>query len=95
MKNLVTDLRYGLRALMARPLLTLIAVASLALGIGVNTAIYSLYHQAVLRPLPVPASERLVDFQMTLDYPTSFVELLGSAFTRICAITLKPHDAKT
>lgn len=61
MGSFFADVRYGLRGLLARPVLTLVAVASLALGIGVNTAIYSLYHQVVMRPLPVGAPERLVN----------------------------------
>lgn len=57
--SLLADLRYALRGLAARPLFVLVAVASLALGIGVNTAIFSLFHQVVLRPLPVAAPAAL------------------------------------
>ena len=59
--SLLGDIRYALRGLAARPLFTLVAVASLALGIGVNTAIFSLFQQVVLQPLPVQAPERLVN----------------------------------
>lgn len=59
--SLLTDLRYALRGLTANPLFTLVAVTSLALGIGVNTAIFSLYQQAVLRPLQVAEPDRLVN----------------------------------
>ncbi len=55
------DLRYAVRGLLRRPLFALVAVLSLALGIGLNTAIYSLFHQAVLRPLPVAAPGQLVN----------------------------------
>jgi putative ABC transport system permease protein len=61
MRNVLADLRYALRGLLARPMFVLVAVLSLGLGIGVTTAIYSLYHQVVLRPLPVPSPETLVN----------------------------------
>lgn len=57
----ISDFRYAARALSARPTFALIAILSLALGIGVNTAIFSLFHQAVLRPLPVADPDRLVN----------------------------------
>ena len=54
------DLRYALRALRRTPVFAVVAVASLALGIGANTAIYTLIDALVLRPLPVPNPEQLV-----------------------------------
>jgi predicted permease len=59
--TLVTDIRYAIRGLLARPLFALIAVGSLALGIGVNTAMFSLFQQVVLQPLPVYAPDQLVN----------------------------------
>jgi putative ABC transport system permease protein len=53
------DLRLALRALCAAPIVTAVAVVSLALGIGVNTAIFSLVNSVMLRPLPVAAPDRL------------------------------------
>src|SRR5579863_140955 len=54
------DLRYGFRTLRRSPVFTIIAVASLALGIGTNTAIFSLLNQVMFRMLPVRQPERLV-----------------------------------
>ncbi len=56
----MTDLRDALRALRATPVVTAVAVLSLALGIGANTAIFSLVNTLMLRSLPVQAPERLV-----------------------------------
>ena len=57
----MTSLRDALRTLFKTPFVTMVAVVSLALGIGANTAIYSLFNQVLLRPLPVPEPRRLVN----------------------------------
>ncbi len=57
----MTRLKIALRALLAAPSVTAIAIASLALGIGATVAIFSLFNQILIRPLPVPEPDRLVN----------------------------------
>ncbi len=60
METFWQDLRFGFRQLLSKPGFALIAVLSLALGIGANTAIFSLVDAVLLRPLPFGDPERLV-----------------------------------
>ena len=72
MRTLIQDLRYALRMLARHPGFTSVAVVSLALGIGANTAIFSIIDNLYLRPLPYPAANRLVAVTETrLDKPGS------------------------
>jgi predicted permease len=67
LESFLGDIRYGLRALRRSPVFSTVAIASLALGIGANTAIYTLVDAVVIRPLPVPAPDQLV--QITTSDP--------------------------
>jgi len=73
MNRWLRDVVYGVRALRRRPVFTLVATLTLALGIGATTAIFSVVNAVLLRPLPFPLSSRLVtmDIMGPQGYPVS------------------------
>jgi predicted permease len=82
------DLRYGVRMLLKAKAFTAVAVLSLALGIGANTAIFSLLDAVLLKSLPVPEPEKLVLFgrgeagKLTTDFPNKSWDLFSYPFYR-------------
>jgi len=77
--DLLTDLRHGIRRLVARPAFAAVTLATLAIGIGANTAVFSLVHGVLLAPLPVADGDRLVwlgavgnGFQLSVSIPNYY-----------------------
>jgi len=77
MGSLIADLRTAFRALRARPAFTMVAVITLALGIGANSAIFSVVHAVLLRPLPFRDPERLL--WITGEIPDLHFEMVPGA----------------
>ncbi|MGH9380451.1 MAG: hypothetical protein ACRD2Z_07540 [Thermoanaerobaculia bacterium] len=76
MNRLLQDLRYALRKLRRNSGTAVVAVLSLALGVGANAAVFSLLEQVLLRPLPVPEPDRLVN--LSADAPKPGPKWTGS-----------------
>ena len=76
-ETLIRDVRHSLRALSRSPAFALAAVAALALGIGVNTAIFSVVNAVLLRPLAFPDADRLVFFMSTSPQGSGTAGLAG------------------
>src|SRR5215475_13350924 len=65
MNTLLQDIRFGVRMLVKSPSVSIVATIALALGIGANTAIFSVVNAVLLRPLPFPNSDALMSVFLT------------------------------
>ncbi|HEV7218278.1 MAG TPA: ABC transporter permease [Terriglobales bacterium] len=83
METLLQDIRYGLRALKKSPGLTLVVAITIALGVGANTATFSLVNGFFLRPLPVPSPEQLV--ALAIQEKNSPLGALGFSYPEFAA----------
>jgi predicted permease len=88
METIIQDVKFGARVLLKKPGFTLVAVLSLALGIGANTAIFSLIDAVMLKTLPVRQPEQLVlfgngrDMGVSIGLPNSSFDLFSYPFYR-------------
>jgi putative ABC transport system permease protein len=91
MNTLFKDIRYGIRSLLKRPSFTAVAVITLALGIGANTAIFSVINSVLLRPLPYDAPDRVVTIRSNQSAPDlADVEQRSHAFAKLGGEVLQP-----
>ena len=93
METLFKDIRYGVRSLLKRPAFTVIAVITLALGIGVNTAIFGVINAVLMRPLPYHEPDRLLTFRSNQSAPDlADVEAQTRTFSKLGGLVAQPLD---
>jgi putative ABC transport system permease protein len=90
LEDAMQDVRYGLRMLQKNPGFTVVAILTLALGIGANAAMFSITNAVLLRPLPYTDGDRLV--AITMEDPSRGIVRLNISFTRL---TLLQQESDT
>ena len=103
MGTFLQDLRFAFRNLRRTPAFPIAAIATLALGVGATTAIFSTVNAALLRPLPYPNSDDLYSMRTTLTdgrlttgflAPNEVLRLNGNAPSLIKAVGMQPFDPR-
>ena len=91
MDSLIKDIRFGVRSLLKRPAFTLVAVITIGLGIGANSAIFSVINAVLLRPLPYDDPSRLISFRSNQSAPDlADIESQSKTFSRLGGMVLAP-----